>query len=385
MRVLVTGGAGFIGSRLVESLVRRGHAVKVIDSLNPQIHGDGIEVRQRLAGVPEWQNVIFEHADIRDHSALERLLPNTDALVHLAAETGTGQSMYQIAHYYQVNVQATAALLELIALKYRDVRRIVLASSRAVYGEGAYRTADGALICPEPRAKERMTAGLFEPSGMHGESLALVATPESLQAKPASVYAATKLANEQLGKIMADSHGLQITALRLQNVYGAGQSLQNPYTGILSIFSNRMRRNLPINIFEDGRESRDFVHVSDVVGAMELVLGAALTGFTVMNIGSGVPTAVMEVARLLRELLRSTSDLRVSGDFRAGDIRHCYADLTRARELLGFAPNISIEQGLAEFCAWSAQQPVFTDQSEKALGELERHGLGRTAAPCPSR
>ena len=386
MRVLVTGGAGFIGSRLVESLVRRGHAVKVIDSLNPQIHGNGIEIRQRLAHDPEWQNVIFEHADIRDHSALERLLPNTDALVHLAAETGTGQSMYQIAHYYEVNVQATAALLELIALKYRHLRRIVLASSRAVYGEGAYQTVDGALICPEPRAKERMTAGLFEPAGMQGESLALVATPESLQAKPASVYAATKLANEQLGKIMADSHGLQVTALRLQNVYGAGQSLQNPYTGILSIFSNRMRGNLPINIFEDGRESRDFVHVSDVVRAMELVLGAALTGFTVVNIGSGVPTSVMEVARLLRELLRSSSDLRVSGDFRAGDIRHCYADLTRARELLGFAPNISIEQGLAEFCAWIAQQPVFTDQSEKALGELERHGLGRsTAAPCPSR
>lgn len=377
MRVLVTGGAGFIGSWLVESLVRHGHAVKVIDSLSPQIHGDALQTRQRLTRSAAWNGVIFEHADIRDKSALERLLPDTDALVHLAAETGTGQSMYQIAHYYDVNVQATAALLELIALKYRHLRRVVLASSRAVYGEGAYRDAGGTLICPEPRAKERMTAGSFEPLGVQGEPLTLAATPETLAAKPASVYAATKLANEQLGKIMADACGLRVIALRFQNVYGAGQSLQNPYTGILSIFSNRMRQGLPVNIFEDGLESRDFVHVSDVVHSIELVLRLDVANFTVMNIGSGVATTVMDVAKLLRRLLGSSSELKVSGDFRAGDIRHCYADLTRARELIGFAPSMGLERGLTEFCAWTLQQPTFVDQSAKAHSELQRFGLGR--------
>ncbi len=330
-----------------------------------------------------WQGVIFEHADIRDKSALERLLPDTDALVHLAAETGTGQSMYQIAHYYDVNVHATAALLELIALKYRHLRRIVLASSRAVYGEGAYRDGAGALVCPEPRTKQRMLAGAFEPLGAHGEALTLTATPESLPANPASVYAATKLANEQLGRIMAGAHGLNVTALRFQNVYGPGQSLHNPYTGILSIFSNRMRQDLPINIFEDGLESRDFVHVSDVVRSIELVLGSDLADFTVMNIGSGTPTTVMEVAQLMRRLLGSSSDLQVSGDFRAGDIRHCYADVARARELIGFAPGVSVERGLSEFCAWTLQQPTFLDLSAQAQGELQRFGLGRMRGSSP--
>jgi dTDP-L-rhamnose 4-epimerase len=291
--------------------------------------------------------------------------------------------MYQIAHYYDVNVHATAALLELIALKYRHLRRIVLASSRAVYGEGAYRDAAGTLVCPEPRTKQRMSAGAYEPLGAHGEALTLTATPESLPAKPASVYAATKLANEHLGRIMADAHGLNVTALRFQNVYGPGQSLHNPYTGILSIFSNRMRQGMPINIFEDGLESRDFVHVSDVVRSIELVLGSDLADFTVMNIGSGTPTTVMEVAQLMRRLLGSSSDLQVSGDFRAGDIRHCYADLTRARELIGFAPGVSVERGLSDFCAWTLQQPTFLDLSAQAQGELQRFGLGRMRGSSP--
>jgi dTDP-L-rhamnose 4-epimerase len=218
---------------------------------------------------------------------------------------------------------------------------------------------------------------------VHGEALTLTATPESLPAKPASVYAATKLANEHLGRIMADAHGLDVTALRFQNVYGPGQSLHNPYTGILSIFSNRMRQGMPINIFEDGLESRDFVHVSDVVRSIELVLGSDLADFTVMNIGSGTPTTVMEVAQLMRRLLGSSSDLQVSGDFRAGDIRHCYADLTRARELIGFAPGVSVERGLSDFCAWTLQQPTFLDLSAQAQGELQRFGLGRMRGSSP--
>jgi dTDP-L-rhamnose 4-epimerase len=382
MRVLVTGGAGFIGSSLVKSLKKHGHEVTVIDALTAQIHGDAAQARQLLQRDAGWAGVVFEHADVRDPTVLERLLADTDAVVHLAAETGTGQSMYRIAHYYDVNVQATAALLEAIALRHRHVRRIVLASSRAVYGEGAYRDPAGTLLCPEPRSAERMRAGQFEPLGANGEALSLTATPESLPPKPASVYAATKLANETLGKVLAEAHGIAVTALRFQNVYGAGQSLQNPYTGILSIFSNRMRQGLGVNIFEDGLESRDFVHVGDAVRAIELALGATASRpatFSVLNIGSGTPTSVMEVASLLRGLLGSKSELRVSGDFRAGDIRHCYADLSLARRLIDFAPRMNLEQGLREFCAWTLEQPIFTDQSEQAQGELDRLGLGRTA------
>jgi dTDP-L-rhamnose 4-epimerase len=381
MRVLVTGGAGFIGSSLVESLKNQGHTVKVLDCLSAQIHGDAAKARQALGRNEAWRGVIVEQADVRDQGALDRLLPDTDAVVHLAAETGTGQSMYRIAHYYDINVQATAALLELIALKHRHVRRVVLASSRAVYGEGAYRDPEGALLCPEPRSVERMRAGQFEPLGPKGEPLTLIATPESLQPKPASVYAATKLANETLGKVLSDAHGIAVTALRFQNVYGAGQSLQNPYTGILSIFSNRMRQGLAVNIFEDGKESRDFLHVSDAVRAIELALGAAAApNFAVLNIGSGTPIQVLEVAHLLRGLLSSNSELNVSGDFRAGDIRHCFADLSLARRMLGFSPRMSLEQGLREFCTWTLTQPTFTDKSDKAQRELDRLGLGRAAS-----
>jgi dTDP-L-rhamnose 4-epimerase len=208
----------------------------------------------------------------------------------------------------------------------------------------------------------------------------LVATSEDVMPSPASVYAATKLANETLGRIVADAYGTTVVALRFQNVYGERQSLRNPYTGILSIFSNRMRQQLPINIFEDGHESRDFVHVSDIVRAVGLALTQPLTGFHAINIGSGVPTSVLQVADTLRGLLGSSSELAVSGDFRAGDIRHCYADLTRAKEILGFEPSLSVTQGLALFCQWVLTQPVLEDRSEKAMQELARLGLGQTRA-----
>lgn len=376
LNVLVTGGAGFIGSWLIESLLQAGHKVTVIDNLSPQIHG----------ALPRpdapWLNrdcgVKFIRADIRDVSAMDEALASAEAVVHLAAETGTGQSMYQLAHYYEVNQQATAAMFEAIVTKHRHIRRVVLASSRSVYGEGAYRL-DGDVFVPGSRDPKRLEAGLFEPTGPLGQALELIATPEDAVPSPASIYAATKLANETLGRLMAEAYKLTVVALRFQNVYGERQSLRNPYTGILSIFSNRMRQDLPINIFEDGRESRDFVHVSDVVRAISTGLNAELPPFTIANVGSGLATSVLEVATLLRQMLQSRSELSISGDFRAGDIRHCYADLTRACSLLGFAPAMSLESGLRTFCDWVTTQPVEEDRSAQALQELARAGLGKAS------
>ena len=374
MHVLVTGGAGFIGSWLVTSLLEAGHGVTVVDNLSAQIHGH--LPRPDCPWLEADSRVEFVRGDIRDRSLMDQLLAKAEAVVHLAAETGTGQSMYQVAHYYEVNQQATAAMFEAIATKHRHIRRVVLASSRSIYGEGAYRLGN-AVTVPGSRDAQRMEAGQFEPVGPNGEALTLIATPEGVTPAPASIYAATKLANEVMGRIMAEAYGLDVIALRFQNVYGERQSLRNPYTGILSIFSNRMRQNLPINIFEDGLESRDFVHVSDVVRAIESGLKGAAKGFVVANVGAGVATPVIEVASLLRELLGSSSELKVSGDFRAGDIRHCYADLTRARTLLGFEPGMSLKEGLGAFCRWVETQPILEDRSKQAQQELSKVGLGR--------
>ena len=373
MNVLITGGAGFIGSWLAELLLSEGHTLTIVDNLSPQIHGTKPDVRW----LEDDDRIRFVQADIRDLPAYEDALSHSDAVVHLAAETGTGQSMYQIAHYYDVNQQATAQLFEAITTRYKQIRRVILASSRSVYGEGAY-LLNNVMVVPPSRRIERLKAGLFEPVGPNGEALELIATPESATPAPSSVYAATKLANETLGRLMAEAYGLNVVALRFQNVYGERQSLKNPYTGILSIFSNRMRQNLPINIFEDGNESRDFVHVSDIVRSIFNALQADLPPFTIANVGSGVKTSVMQIAQLLRSELASSSNITVSGDFRAGDIRHCYADLTLARRVLGFEPTMSVASGIAAFSRWTKTQPIELDQSAQAMAELAKHGLGNS-------
>ncbi|MFM0204978.1 NAD-dependent epimerase/dehydratase family protein [Paraburkholderia fungorum] len=376
MKVLVTGGAGFIGSWLVDTLLSAGNAVSVLDNLSPQIHGSipklDVPWMDRDTGVE------FVRADIRDMDALDTALASCDAVVHLAAETGTGQSMYRVAHYYEVNQQATATLLELIATKHRHVRRVILASSRSVYGEGAYRLGDK-IVVPGSRDPNRLKAGLFDPIDEQGNSLTLIATPETVMPQPSSIYAATKLANETMGRVMAEAYGITVVALRFQNVYGERQSLKNPYTGILSIFSNRMRQNLPINIFEDGKESRDFVHVSDVVKSIALALVAELPAYTTVNVGSGVATSVLDVAAELRTCLESRSEFQITGDFRAGDIRHCYADGARARSLLGFSPAVSLRDGLRAFSRWVQTQPVLEDRSAQAQSEMASLGLGKTS------
>lgn len=374
-RVLITGGAGFIGSWLLPVLVESGAAVRVLDNLSPQVHGHVPSMNYSMLSDAA---VEFIRGDICDAAHLDQAMSDCDAVVHLAAETGTAQSMYQIARYYNVNVQGTAALFEAAVTRRRGIKKIILASSRSVYGEGAYEI-DGQIVVPAPRSHKQLAAGQWDLVHVDGRRLKPVATPESVQLRPASAYAATKVAIEQLGAVLAEAYGVSVVALRFQNVFGERQSLRNPYTGILSIFSNRLRQKLPISIFEDGKESRDFVHVSDVVCAIRKALDTSVDGFQAVNIGSGRPISVIEVAERLRTLLRSDSKIAVSGEFRSGDIRHCYADLARARTLFDYSPATTFEDGLRRFVDWVVTQPIVADRSRDAQAELSAHGLGRVS------
>lgn len=375
--VLITGGAGFIGYHLSQLLLSKGLKVRILDSLSPQIHGN---VPANL----DWLNAIgveYIRGSVNVRDDVERALAGTELIVHLAAETGTGQSMYQIARYSEVNSQGTATLLDILANQpHSNVKRIVLASSRSIYGEGAY-VCKGCgdkvgRVFPESRSSSQLAAHRWEPVCTRcGSELTAVATHEEDRVRPASIYAATKFAQEDLVRVACDALGIDYAILRLQNVYGEGQSLKNPYTGILSIFSTRVRSGLHLTAFEDGLESRDFVHVSDVVQAMLLALTTPNSPNTVINVGSGVATSVLDVAAGLSEALGHTPDIRVTSEFRLGDIRHNVADITRLREVLGYTPQVSLRDGLRRFCNWVLTQPLPEDLLDRANAELKARKL----------
>jgi dTDP-L-rhamnose 4-epimerase len=368
MKTLITGGLGFIGQALARRLVGEGHEVVLLDTLSPQIHGE-------LPCIEAPAGTTVVRADVVELASRSDLLEGCDVVFHLAAETGTAQSMYRIGHYVKVNELGTAALLEAIAGCSRRPRRLVLASSRSVYGEGAYRTKDGRLVQPDPRTSSRLQACLWEHADADGAELQAIPTPESLPFAPGSVYAATKASQELLVRSASQALGLKCVILRFQNVYGEGQSLLNPYTGIISIFFNRARQGLRIPIYEDGRESRDFVHVSDVVAALSVAKEAGVRDGLVVNVGAGQPTSVAELARVLLEVSGFDVPVEVTSQYRLGDIRHCFADLTQLREEFGLVPQVSLAQGLARFCEWAHGQPVHVDRLETATDELRRKGL----------
>jgi dTDP-L-rhamnose 4-epimerase len=370
MRIVITGGAGFIGIELARKLLAADHEVLLVDSLSTQIHGDVPTVE-----VPLGAKVV--RVDICDLTSRHELLEGSDAVVHLAAETGTAQSMYQAAHYTRVNCSGTAALLEAIAKCTRRPKQVLLASSRSVYGEGAYTLAasPGTLVTPRARTREDCDARRWELVDTLGRPIIAVPTPESLALSPGSVYAATKAAQELLLASASVALGFRLTVLRFQNVYGEGQSLRNPYTGIISIFFNRARQGLAIPLFEDGLESRDFIHVSDVVSALAASLCRDLPNNITLNIGSGVPTTVSQLASALLVASKLDVPVVVTGQYRLGDIRHCFADLTRAAKYLDFSPKITLKNGLKRFCDWAARQPVYSDRSSQAEAELRNRGL----------
>lgn len=372
--VLITGGGGFIGSHLALRLLVAGHEVRVLDALIPQIHGDDPEASPLYQSIQG--KVDFHRGCITDRALLARCLQGVDAIVHLAAETGTGQSMYEIQRYVDVNVGGTGILLDLLANTQHQVRKLVVASSRAIYGEGKYRCATHGVVYPEQRTAEDMEHGLFSPRcPVCGAFVEVEATDESTPAKPSSIYGITKLNQEQMVLTVGRALSIPSLAFRYQNVYGPGQSLSNPYTGILSIFSTRIKNDKSINIFEDGRESRDFVFVDDVVAATMLGVEHEAWVNDVFNVGSGVPTGVNAIVRMLQEAFGKQVPTTVSGQFRLGDIRHNFADLGKIDRVLGFVPRVGIEQGISRFVDWVREQQGGKDAYEESLRELAEKGL----------
>jgi dTDP-L-rhamnose 4-epimerase len=372
-RILITGGAGFIGTHLTRLATGAGHEVRLLDNLSPQIHGE----HPKFAPL---RGVEFILGDVTVRQDWERAVKGMDTIVHLAAETGTGQSMYEIDRYYRVNLQGTALLFDVLANAPHSVANVVLASSRSVYGEGAYLCRScapgGARRFPEPRSAQQLeTHAWTSPCPVCGNAVEPVATGEDDKLAPASIYAGTKLAQEDLVRIACGALGISHAVLRFQNVYGEGQSLTNPYTGILSIFSTRIRLGLPLPIFEDGEETRDFVHVEDVAGAvLRLVERPSANGVT-LNVGSGEATSVMAVARLLCEVMGSDIEPHVTGQYRVGDIRHNFADISRLERETGIKPAVSLESGLRRFAAWVGTQPIPQDLLDKANAELKARKL----------
>jgi len=372
--ILITGGAGFIGSALCLALIKKGYTITVLDNLSAQVHGTAPERTSPLYTAIK-DRVHFIQGSITDYAVLREAIVGQDAIIHLAAETGTGQSMYQVSHYHQVNTLGTAHLLDILANHHHQVQKIVVASSRAVYGEGKYINAHGQVFFPGHRQQERLETGDFEVYNDVGEILTAVATDENAQIHPTSVYGITKQHQEQLIMTVCPLLGIVPVALRYQNVYGPGQSLQNPYTGILSIFSNQILHKQDIQIFEDGLESRDFVYIDDVVAATVLGLEHPEAHGEVFNVGTGVATSVLEIAQILLANYHIDVPLHISGHYRLGDIRHNFADLAKISTSLGFQAKVPIHNGLRQFTRWVSQQALVENQFEKSLHIMREKGL----------
>jgi dTDP-L-rhamnose 4-epimerase len=375
-KVLITGGLGFIGLALARTLVQRGLTVRLLDNLSPQIHG--VLSQPELGSLLDGHQVEVMRGDVCQRRDWVAALRDITSVVHLAAETGTGQSMYRIGDYTSTNVLGTALLLDVLANDRHAVAKLVLASSRSVYGEGAYHCPVCGLVFPPMRSPGSLATGQWEPRCPTCNGLiSSVPTHESAKTSPASVYAATKLAQEDLVRVAAGALGVPFLIFRFQNVYGEGQSLNNPYTGILSIFSNRIQQGKAVVLFEDGKETRDFVHVSDAAEAMALgLLSAGGDGLT-MNVGSGAQVTVETIARSLQRHFDDNSASLVSGQYRLGDIRHNFADISLIGRALGFSPKVPLDEGIPRFVRWVKTQPITENGTEDGLDRANRELIER--------
>lgn len=365
--VLVTGGAGFIGSHLIDALLTQGHDVRVLDSLVSQVHTAAPRQLRR--------DIEFMRGDMRDPGAVEQALKGVEIIFHDAAEVGVGQSMYEIHRYVDANTLGTAVLLEALARKRGAVQKLIVASSMSIYGEGAYDCGRCGALAPGLRPVSQLERREWELRCPNCDRAVMPRpTPESKPLDPASVYAVTKQDQEQLCLIVGRAYNIPTVALRYFNVYGPGQALSNPYTGVIAIFSGRLLNHQPPVIFEDGLQSRDFTHVSDIVQANLLAMESDAANYHAINVGTGVATSVLRVSEILGEGLGVPAPASVVAKFREGDIRHCVADISRARSLLGYQPQVSLEEGIPQLLDWVRGQRA-VDRVDHATTELQAHGL----------
>lgn len=367
MNVLVTGGAGFIGSHIVDRLVEDGHFVRVFDNLEPQVH----------RGIPSYLNKNSElvRGDIRDTGQLEAAIEDTDVIFHEAAMVGVGQSMYQIEKYVDVNTLGTARLLELLVNKDHGVKKLIVASSMSIYGEGAHLCDDCGIVYPKLRREQQLKDRDWSAKCPGcGKNVVMAPTKETKPLQPTSIYAISKKDQEEMSLAVGRSYGLPTVALRYFNAFGPRQALSNPYTGVCAIFSARIKNNNPPVIFEDGLQSRDFVSVHDIADANVLAMNSSNADYEVFNVGTGRATSILDIALKLSKLYNKSLNPVISGRYRAGDIRHCFADISKIRDKLGFRPKVGFEEGMKELVAWGAKEEA-SDGFEDAYGELLKRGL----------
>lgn len=373
--ILITGGAGFIGSNLAQKLLTEGFNVRVLDNLSKQIHGEKPEETSSLY-LSIKDKVEFIKGDVTDRAIMEKCIQGQDAIIHLAAETGTGQSMYEIKRYCDVNTGGTALMLDILANKVKTVQKIIIASSRAIYGEGKYQCGIHGVVYPEMRNSELMQSGDFNcKCPICNSNVSVLATSEDSPAKPNSIYGITKFNQEQLVMLAGKSLSIPAVSFRFQNVYGPGQSLSNPYTGILSIFSNLILKGKEINIFEDGMESRDFIYIDDIVNAIYLGLIKEEANNQIFNVGTAIATTVKELTEVLTKCYNANTSYRVSGQFRVGDIRHNFADTTLIHSRLDYTPKVSLFEGITRFSEWVKTLELPNLDFSKSIDELKKRSL----------
>ncbi|MFQ6055575.1 MAG: NAD-dependent epimerase/dehydratase family protein [Methanosarcinales archaeon] len=366
MRILVTGGAGFVGSHLVDALVENGNEVIIYDNLEPQVHQE----------IPEYlnNNAKFIRSDIRDQEKLLGIIKDTDIIFHLAAMVGVGQSMYQIKKYVDVNTYGTAKLLDILVNSEHSVKKLIVASSMSIYGEGKYSCEDCGVVYPSLRHEKQLKEKQWEMKcPICKKQVKPIPTDENKPLQPTSIYAITKKDQEEMCLVTGISYGIPTVALRYFNIYGARQSLNNPYTGVCAIFSSRIKNNNPPLIFEDGLQTRDFISVHDIVESNLIAMNKSGADYEVYNVGTGKPTSILDIAETLLKLYNKDLEPEIVNKYRSGDIRHCYADISKIKKL-GYKPKVSFKNGMQELVKWSELQSA-KDKSLEAYEELRERGL----------
>lgn len=368
--VLVTGGAGFIGSHIVDALIEKGHKVSVFDNLDKQVHGEWQKV-------PDYLNksAKFIYGDMRDRDALKRAIKGIDVIFHEASVVGVGQSMYEIKRYMEANTLGTAILWDILVNDKHQVRKIIIASSMSNYGEGEYTCSQCGIVHPQLRERQQFQDKRWElicPDC--GKQLSPIGTHETKPLSPTSIYAISKKDQEEMSLVLGKTYKIPVVALRYFNVYGQRQALSNPYTGVAAIFSSRLLNNHSPVIFEDGNQSRDFIHIKDIVTANLLALEKPEANYEVFNVGTGRQVSILDVANILIQKLNPNLNPQIVDKFREGDIRHCYADISKIKAKLGFEPKIRFEEGFSELVKWVSTQTA-VDMVEKATAQLQKKGL----------